>query len=320
MLSRLILTGVLFIVLIGVYLVVPFQQMVSPERLDDITKLKDYFEQETVYVTWTADKLYYTGYNQGKSGETEGYYYYTLLDSTCYFVLVDRAEGLPAPELTNYPVTARILEKDETLRKMAAQMAADLEWTESGLWEMTAPVYLNAPEYHERFYLFVLFLWRAALIFVMLVGIVRLLVYIEPRLHPSLLQVRRYGSLKSQLRQVNQELEEAVLMDYGKLKITENYVVNLGKSHLFIMPIRHIIWMFRISDFRGIRLHVLSVEYHIHIWGRYGVRLVTSAMSSEKAKEFMQELRQYSDSILVGYTAENHSMAKEFEKRAKIKK
>lgn len=320
MLSRLVMTGIFIAILIGIYIVVPFQQMISPEPVGDITKLSEYYEKETEYVTWMADSLYYTGYNQGKSGEIEGYYYYTLIDSVCYFVLLDRAEGLPKPELTNYPVTGRILEKDEILEKVALQMAQDLQWTGSGLWEMSAPVYLSAPEYHDRFYAISFAAWKAALVFAIILGLMGLIIYIEPRLHPSLLKVMRYGALKLQLSQVNRELEESVRADYGNLKITENYVVNLEKNHLFFVPIRHVIWIFRISDLQGVSLRALSVEYHIHIWARYGVRLVTSALSSERAKAFMRDLRSYSDLILVGYTTENHKLAKEYEKTAKINK
>lgn len=313
-------------VLYALIYIIPFQKVFSPVTAAKLSELETLYEKDEEYVSFEAGELHYTGYNQMKNGEKEGSYYYVMENGVCYFLLLEAGYGKEPTEsaeesvIASRMVTGRILKTDDTLKKMAEKFASDLTWSEEGLLEVSSSVYLSEPAYHLTGYqwayriLWVLFYVAGA------AGIGILIVIAEPRLHPSMLKILPYGSVKKHLKQANQELQEPVLADYGRLKITTHYIVNLGRRHSFILPLKHIVWVFRIGDVQRKSIRFISIRYNLYIYARYGVRMISSSMTGENAAEVVRYLKMYSEDILTGYSEENHKLAKQYQKNVRKNK
>lgn len=307
--------------------IIPFQKVFSPVPVKKLSELETMYKEDREYVSFEAEELHYTGYNQMKNGEKEGCYYYVMEGGVCYFLLLETGDGEKTEEesaeesvIESRTVVGRIEENDDTLKKMAEKFASDLEWAETGLLEVSSSVYLSEPAYHLTVYQWVYRILLALFYAAGIAAISILGVIAEPRLHPSMLKLLPYGSIKKHLKRANQELLEPVLADYGRLKITKHYMVNLGRRHIFILPLNHVVWVFRIGDIQRKSIRFFRIRYNLYIYARYGVRMVSSSMTSENAKEVIRYLKEYSGDILTGYSEENQKLAKQYQKNVRKNK
>lgn len=307
--------------------VIPFQKVFSPAPVTKLSELETMYDEGEEYVSFTVEELHYTGYNQMKSGEKEGSYYYVIENGVCYFLLLkaedeqERTEELAETSvIASRTVTGRILKNDDILKKMAEKLASDLTWSETGLLEVSSLVYLSEPAYHLAGHQWAYRILHALFYTAGIIAAGIVIIIAEPRLHPSMIKILSYGSVKKHLELANRELMEPVERDYGRLKITKHYMVNLGRRHIFILPLKHIVWVFRIGDIKRKSIRFIHIRYNLYIYARYGVRMISSSMTSESAAEVIRYLKAYSEDILTGYSEENHKLAKHYQKNVRKNK
>lgn len=310
-LKRLIGTAVLLFITAGIFLIIPFYDMVSPVQIKDPASVIQLYQDNITYVAFTADMLYYTGYDYTENGKVMGSYYYNIYDDTCIYFLLPNAQcENRALTLSRVPIKARLQNGGKLQTELIQQMSADLGWTAQGLSAVSSRILINAVDYLPLKYIVLLLISLIIFVASLIIGLNTLSQLIYPLLYPACFHLRRYGSVKEQVRQAEAELHDIPLLKAGIFTITEHYLISITKSQLYLLPLDTIIWGYKHSNLHRFRLKRLRLTYTLRIMARKGLLLVADSQPKEDVDAVLDYLSDYNPEILIGYTKKNEHQAK----------
>ena len=131
------------ILLIVLWIIFPIGTILSPKVINEKTSLDKLYKENDRYVSITLTDLKFTGYTQEVLGQTHGYYYYTIQDGCCNIVLLSpktSEEGLP--NINKVTVHAKIQTATKSYHTLLSKIAADLNWTDSGIYGESSSYYI----------------------------------------------------------------------------------------------------------------------------------------------------------------------------------
>lgn len=302
-LSALRLPAIMIAVCIIVLVSFPFINVFHPTKINKLESI----DKKMQYINITIDQLTYSGYDLvGFAGKQYGYYY-TLNDGRCTFFLIP-VTNTPKRELKNYRLKAKITSYDSSFNDMAESFAHDLNWDKESMFQVTSPYLVSNEAYHPYFYLF-LFWIVLIFFFVNAKKVVQALVgYFIPNLYPV---CSFLGQTVQQeiLTEAQEELSDGTYIQINDMYITENYFINLSRKNVSVIPLRDIIWCYRLGNFPLNPMNQ-NHNYSINFMIRNGLLLSIAHKTSDEALELINAIRATEYDIIIGHSDAKKKLAK----------
>lgn len=310
-LNRLIYAAVMLLIICCIFYCIPFFDIAWPVQTNDPSTIIELYQDDITYVEMSVDTLYYTGYDYVENGKVTGSYYYNIYDGTCIFFLLSNTQCNNHQEtLSNVFLRAQLQSDSKLLPRLIQQMSADLGWTAQGLSSVSSRVLINAIDYLFLKHMVFFFITLIAFAVYMVILLNMLSYILFPLLHPACFHLRRYGSVKEQISQAEQELHEAPLLTEGIFTITEHYLFIFARMNLHVIPLSEIVWAYKHSNLHRFRLKRLKLTYTLRITAKKGLVFVTVSQPKEDVDAVLDYISQYNSEILIGYTKRNERLAK----------
>lgn len=239
-LINLTIPAALAILVVVMYIYIPFGDILHPKELINISDTDDMYANDVHFVNVTFDKLYYTGFEYIKNGKTDGYYYYCLYDGKCTFVLLDSDKiKEPKDTITGYSMNASLEKQNDLIKKMISGFSKQLNWTNDGLLSVTSLCFIDETGFNSSMYVFFgicLFILVVMLFSYLAINITYL---IAPGLDPACLRFRKITGELKYLMYVDAEINnpDNIVFSSRNLIITDNYFIYNGIFSIDIVPI-----------------------------------------------------------------------------------
>ena len=192
---------------------------------------------------------------------------------------------------------------------MLSQFAKDLNWTEDNLASISTGVIISSANYHPYRYIFCLILILILIAF----AIVRLVTYYKKYKDPYSFAVCHYLNKKESCELIDEAQEELDSENYLQINatyITENYFIDLDNSGAFIIPLRDVIWVFRLGR-RSFDIRKFTLTYTINFITRDGELMRIPKKSSDEAMAIMKSIKATEYEIITGHSDEKRRRALE---------
>ncbi len=290
---------------------VPFFDFVWPVKISDPTNIIELYQNEISCVELTADTLHYSGYDYVENGRIKGAYYYTLQNGTCFYFLLTNSQCSGRPDtLTDITVRARLQSGGKLLSELITKMSSDLKWTPQGLSSVSSRIIVNSVDY--MLLKNMLFLSIIMTIFVIsLLVLLNVLSYIiYPILHPACSHLRRFGSVKEQLAQIEHELCLEPVLKTGIFTITEHYLIASSTLQLCILPLDKIVWAYKHSSFHHFRFKKTRITYTLRVFAKKKLSLIASMQPKEDVDTVILCIAECNPDVLIHYSKENENLAR----------
>jgi hypothetical protein len=302
-LTSLRLPAVMIVLCLIVLLSLPFINIFHPSKIESIDKI----DQNTQCIDITVKKITYAGYDLvGVAGKQYGYYY-SLDHGKCTFFLIPVSEN-PKKTLTDYRLKAKVIEYDSAFDEMAESFAKDLNWDKDSMLQVTKPFIVSNEAYHPFFYMFLF--WIILIVF--LINAKRFIQSIVEYFSPTLYPVCSFLGKSVQqeiLTEAQEELSEGTYIQINDMYITENYFVDFGKKSVSVIPLRDIIWCYRLGNF-PLNPFNQNHNYSINFMIRNGSILSIANKTSDEALELINAIRATEYDIIIGHSDAKKKLAK----------
>lgn len=312
---RCIIPVVAIVVLIALLFIVPFFSLLSPKKVDGIFNVKS----SDAFVEVSTKQMKYTGYDVKNGLGTKFSYYYALKNGKCAFALIPhdlvKAEGKDLPddavkeEIKDLTFKAKVIKPNSSYKKMIELFANDLNWSEDELNSISTGWVVSSANYHPYRYIFSLILIIALIGF----AIYRLVNAIKCYKDPYRFEVCSYLSKEESRELIDEAQDELDSENYLQINatyITENYYIDLDTSGAFIIPLKDVIWVFRLGR-RGVDIGKHSLTYTINFITRDGEVVKVPRKSSDEAMAIIKSIKATEYEIITGHSDEKMRMAAE---------
>lgn len=310
---RCILPVVVIVIMVALLFIVPFGSLLNPKDVKGIFNVKS----SDSFVDVSTGKMNYTGYDVKNGMGTEFSYYYALKNGKCAFALIPKdlvkasgkslPEGSVKEEINNLEFKAKVIKPNGPYKKMVSMFAKDLNWTDEGLNSISTGLVVSSANYHPYRYIFCL----VVIILLILAAIVRLVVSIKRFKDPYLFPVCTYLSNEEcheLMDEAQDELDSENYLQINATYITENYYIDLDTSGAFIIPLKDVIWVFRLGR-RGFDIGKHSLTYTINFITRDGEVVKVPRKSSDEAMAIIKSIKATEYEIITGHSDEKMRMA-----------
>lgn len=287
----------------------PFQGIYTPMKIDSVQTLKNAYSSDNRYVKISLKDLHNTGYDYIRFGKVYGTYYYTFLDGTCLIVILspDTVQNLAAP-IAQLNIRAKIVRQNQSDRELVERMSEDLDWTYQDLSQVVSPLILDEADYHLLFPSILTLFLLLGFLCAFAVLITDLVYLADPGLAPVSRRLSRLSKDKNALATAVQELENEPLLSTGHMYVTEHYFFDLSNRGTIILPIHHMLWVYRHLKVHRPLLRK-STTYHLYLITVDGRVTVCPKRSQHDTDAVIAYLQNLNSRILIGFTEDNKEAA-----------
>lgn len=305
-LKKLIAPFLFLIVLIAMWFLLPFSELLLPKTILDYPQIEDSFREGKPYIQMELTDLYFTGYTNTLLGQTTGYYYYTIKDGRCMFVLLSgrtSEEGLPFIEQAR--IRGKILHRGRGYQQLTQSLAQDLDWTERGLKGKTSSYLISEPAYLSPLSAFLLLMYLSMTIYT-LAEIMKSILYIFfPVLSPPCRQLGRFGKASLLLAEAEEELATLPQLATEDMFITEHYFIEIADSGIAVVPIQEMVWIYKYSTLHKIFWYHFNISYTLHITTSKRLHIQCPKNIKSDIDGIIDYLAEANHNLLVGFNEEN---------------
>lgn len=289
-------------------------ELLFPIPLQDNDTLENMYRNKAEYVNAQLTDLHFTGYTRTFLGNTTGYYYYTLHNDECFFVLLTPKsceEGLPyIPKIS---ISAVLSHSSQSYQTLLDNVAKDLNWTGNGIRSKVSAYYLSEPDYNPNgntiLFGFVFITGIYAMISICLS-----LLYIRfPHLSPPCQNLGLYGDAKDLLEWAEEELATLPQLATEEIFITEHFFIMTSYYGNAIIPIDQIIWIYKYSTLQKFFWYHFSISYTLHISAKKHLYLQCPKNVKFDIDGIIEYLSEANHDILVGFSEENRLKSQEIQ-------
>lgn len=303
---KLIAPSIYIVLLIVLWLTLPISHMIFPKQSTSYKEIIDNYQAGDTYIETTISDLYFTGYTNTQYGQTTGYYYYTLVDGNCMFVLLmphTCEEGLPYMEQAH--IRARISHQGNAYQQLTDALAADLSWTSSGIKNKVSAYTLNEPAFYTILSAFSMVLFFASGLYALLVVMLSLIYILFPILSPPCRRLGRFGKASKLLAQAEEELATLPQLATEDMFITEHFFIEVADSGIAVVPIQEIIWIYKHSTLHKIFWYHFNISYTLHITTNKHLHIQCPKNIKSDIDGIIDYLGEANHDILVGFNEKN---------------
>lgn len=304
---RRLFSPIIYLLLLAfLWLAFPLSDMIRPVTLTSGTDFDSAYADKTRYVHTTFRNLKFTGYTSETYGRTRGYYYYTTRGGQCVIVLLSPhtcEEGLPT--IDTLTVTGRIVKGKDTYQTLLANIAEDLDWTESGISTQLAACYFSEPDFHHTATSLLFIVYFGTMIYALLYLVVCFLWIRFPTLSPPCQNLIVFGSPAKLLAEAEEELATLPQLATEDMFITEHFFIMTSPYANAIVPIREILWIYKHSTLHKFLWYHFSISYTMHITANKHMYVTCPKNTKSDIDGIMDYLAEANHDILVGFNEEN---------------
>lgn len=306
--------AVYLVLLFTVWQIFSLTELLFPAPLNAEDTLESMYRQETEYLNAQLTDLHFTGYTRTFLGNTTGYYYYTLRNNECFFVLLSPKtceEGLP--EVSDVFISAVLSRGGDSYQTLLDNVAKDLNWTGNGIRSKVSAYYLSEPDYNPigntLIFSFIFITGIYALISLSLS-----LLYIRfPHFSPPCQDLGLFGDAKKLLTQAEEELATLPQLATEDIFITEHFFIMTSFYGNAIIPINKIIWIYKYSTMHKFFWYHFSISYTLHISAKKHLYLQCPKNIKSDIDGIVDYLAEANHNILVGFNEKNRLKAQEIQ-------
>lgn len=291
----------------------PFQEILFPKRLNSVEHIFDEYNNGQEFLEITVPSLHYMGYDYTKNSHKVGSYYYSFIDNRCViFLLSNKTSQQSAKELKNITIVGKLIKDSENSNQLEEHFANDLLWTKTDLKKITAEFIVSEPDaFILQVYILLLIINIVA--FYAIFSIILSIIYIRaPHLCPMCKHLGKENNLKQALSDVDMELSTNPDYKASNIFITSNYLIELYKYKVQIIPLDKITWAYMHSTLSKLR----GISYHVVICSKYGAVKLKNKQKFE-ADSILDYVSSNDPTVLIGYSKEH---AKLYNQLAKNKR
>ncbi|NLZ80400.1 MAG: hypothetical protein GX913_01130 [Clostridiales bacterium] len=309
--KRMFYPFLLIVITVYIFQQIPFYNTLRPKKIDHVSEIEAAFKSDNHFIDLNMKKLYYSGYNYLENGKISGSYYYAIEDGTCYyFLLAEDSFDNRGEVLKDFRMRGKIEAGGENLNNLISNMAKDLSWTSSELRKASSPLLIKEVEYLQSKTIWLLGINFTIFFISCFLFLYALSFIIVPLLHPSCIFLRRYGRIRQQVAELEDELEGQIHLRCKNLIVTKNYLVEISNTHLKILPLSQILWAYKHSNFHQFRLFSNKLTYTLRVVGKRSGKLVSTLQPKSDVDMVLKYLEVHFPEVLVGYSKENEKTAK----------
>lgn len=305
---------IFIILLVILWFLLPFSEILSPKKVSDHAEIIKSYRDGNSYIKTEFTDLYFTGYTNTYWGRTRGYYYYTLKDDTCMFVLLSPytcEEGLPYIEKAY--VHGKILHQGKAYQQLADALAKDLSWTSAGIKGKVSTYILSEPDFYSLLSSLAIALFFLTGLYAAIVIVISTLYMILPVLSPPCRQLGRFGKARELLAQAEEELATLPQLATEDMFITEHYFIEIADSGIAVVPIQEIIWIYKYSTLHKIFWYHFNISYTLHITTNRHLYIQCPKNRKSDIDGIIDYLAEANHNILVGFSEENRLKVQEIQ-------
>ncbi|MBO5259855.1 MAG: hypothetical protein J6B26_05690 [Agathobacter sp.] len=309
--KRKLLAPILYLLLLIIlWFLFPLKDMMSPMVLSDPTQIYQSHEDEESYIRCTFTDLQFTGYTQEGQFQTNGYYYYTMIDDKCLIVLLTPStcdEGIPG--IKSATVTGKLMEGKSSFDQLLGHLAKDLDWTEEGISSQMGDFYFSEPDYHIHTTVIVMIAYLGTFAYA-LISLILYLIYIRfPATSPCCQNLIIFGSPKEILAEAEEELATLPQLATEDMFITEHYFIVTSPLGNAIVPIQEILWIYKHSTLHKFLWYHFSISYTLHITAKKHFYIRCPKNIKSDIDGIIDYLAEANHDILVGFSEKNRLQA-----------
>ena len=292
----------------------PLSDILFPKKAADYTQIIENYENGNSYIETELTDLYFTGYTNTYFGQTTGYYYYTVKDDTCMFVLLSpytSEQGLPHIESAR--VRGKVLYQGKTYQQLVEAMAKDLSWTSAGIQNKVSGYVLSEPAFFSLLSFLVFALFFATGIYAIAVIVISTIYIVFPVLSPPCRRLGRFGKASKLLAQAEEELATLPQLATEDMFITEHYFIEIAASGIAIVPIQEMIWIYKHSTLHKIFWYHFNISYTLHITANKHLYIECPKNVKSDIDGIIDYLAEANHDVLVGFSEENRLKVQEIQ-------
>lgn len=302
------------VLLLLVWNILSLSEVFFPPRIASDVTLESLAKEKVQYVNTTLHNLYFTGYTRTFWGNTTGYYYYTVANQECYFVLLTPdscEEGLPSiKELT---VSAKLIRGGDTFTLLLNNVAKDLNWTAGGIKGKVSPYHLSESDFNPIGNTLLFYFMAITGLYALLSVICSVIFIKNPILSPTCQDLKLFGDPKELLAMAEEELATLPQLATEDIFITEHFFIFTSIYGNAVIPIDEIIWIYKYSTLNKFLWHHFSISYTLHITANKRLYLQCPKNIKSDIDGIMDYLAEANHDILVGFSEKNRVKVQEIQ-------
>ncbi len=247
--KNLLFPGIIAIVMVLILVLAPFQQVFNPptaSSIDDIVKI---YNNGAKYVHVSISDLNYSNFDYYTNNQNRQASYYYKLDEengpSCIFFLIPTENTNEKSEvLETYDAKARFLTGDVRFDTFLNGFAQDIGWDREALKEICFGFVVSQFDYRPGLTMILAGLIAAVIILCVIYIVINIFFIFLPHLHPSCRRLKRFGLDGEDFSEIDRELRDSLLISAGNIHITENYIVDIGKHNIWMIPLFNVVWAY----------------------------------------------------------------------------
>lgn len=290
----------------------PFERVIIPPRLNTISSLFDYYNKGEAFLELTVPKLYYTGYDCVKGSDIKGSYYYAFIDNKCVFFLISDDTCKGEDILNNVTIKSKLIIDKQNRDFLITNFSADLKWSKSELDKLSSKFIVSEPDYFvPQAYALLLFIVVTALY-----SLTYIFIYIAfilfPHMSPMLRHFENSGRAREMLNNADYEFKNSRYSYAADITITANFLVQIKKNNIEIIPLNKIKWIYKHSTMNMIT----GITYTLVIHTENAVTKIRH-LTKFDADLVIDYIEHNYSNILIGYSHKNKLDYKTFIRKKK---
>lgn len=308
---RLIAPSLFLLALLVLWFVSPLSSLVFPTHLSP-SQLADAYQRNDTYVETELNDLSFTGYTNTLLGITTGYYYYTVVEDSCLFVLLRPAtceEGLPT--IDQIKLRGQLLANGQAYDQLCNALAEDLSWTTEGLESKTTSFLLSEPAYFSFLGQLLILAFFASAFYSLFIILTSMLYSVFPVLSPPCRRLGRFGRTGELLAMAEEELETLPQLATEDMFITEHFFIEIADSGIAVVPISEIVWIYKYSTLHKLFWYHFNISYTLHITTTKHMHLQCPKNKKTDIDGIIDYLSEANHNILVGFNEKNRCQVQE---------
>lgn len=311
---RLVMPILYLLLILLVWNIFSLSEVFFPPQISSDTTLESLAKEKVQYVNTTLHNLQFTGYTRTFWGNTTGYYYYTVANDECFFVLLTPKsceEGLPSIKELN--VSTKLIRGGDTFSLLLNNIAEDLNWTSSGIKSKVSPYHLSESDFNPLGNTLLFYFMAITGLYALFSVICSLVFMKKPILSPACQDLKLFGDPKELLALAEEELATLPQLATEDIFITEHFFIFTSVYGNAIIPIDEILWIYKYSTLNKFLWHHFSISYTLHITANKRLYLQCPKNIKSDIDGIMDYLAEANHNILVGFNEKNRLKVQEIQ-------
>ena len=311
---------ILFIAALVFFSLIPAGSLGSVKQVHGNEEIIDAYKNGAEFVHCSFDTLYYSNFDYYKGDDIAGYYYYSLEEDSCVFVLVPISSfpnGEKTDILRDYSATAMLVRKDDSFKSFLENFAADIGWNTSGLNSITASFSVDQVTGNTIAYYFIFFITIFVMIACAGLIVTEIVFLAKPVYHISLSRLKSFGRSRFDLDAIEEELQNDCRLHIESVYITSNFLIELGRFSLDVIPIENIVWFYHFSHYRHAFSIYAPLTFSLCVYTDPYHRYTLHRKSKDTVDKITEYFNEHYPEVITEFSDEMHERA---EKQRKAKK